>query len=116
TDVNDLPDLVARALEITETAPGQEWWFRGHGCSSWPLTPSLYRLIPDVTAALETEGRLLREFDNRSRVVAERTAVRTGWELAFLMQHHRVPTRLLDWSRNLLIGAFFAVHDPRAWD
>jgi hypothetical protein len=31
------------------------------------------------------------------------------------MQHHRVPTRLLDWSRNLLIAAFFAVHDPAAW-
>jgi hypothetical protein len=31
------------------------------------------------------------------------------------MQHHRVPTRLLDWSRNLLIAAYFAVHDPKAW-
>jgi hypothetical protein len=32
------------------------------------------------------------------------------------MQHHRVPTRPLDWSRNLLIGAFFAVFDEGAWD
>jgi hypothetical protein len=115
TDVNDLPDLVTKALEITESAPDREWWFRGHGRSSWSLTPSLYRLIPDVPTALDTEGQLVREFDNRSRVVVEREAARNGWELAFLMQHHRVPTRLLDWSRNLLIGAFFAAYDDDAW-
>jgi hypothetical protein len=116
TDVNDLPELVAGALEITEGAADREWWFRGHGRSSWTLAPSLYRLIPDVGAALETEGRLLREFDNRSRAVVERGSARSGWELAFLMQHHQVPTRLLDWSRNLLIGAFFAAYDLQAWD
>ena len=115
TDVNSLSELVSAVLDVTQRAPTHEWWFRGHGCSSWSLRPSLYRLIPDVAVALETEGRLLREFDNRSRVVAERSSARSGWELAFLMQHHRVPTRLLDWSRNLLIGAFFAASDPNAW-
>jgi hypothetical protein len=79
------------------------------------LSPSLYRLVPDVSAALEKEGHLIREFDNRSRVVVEREPTRTGWELAFLMQHYGVPTRLLDWSRNLLIGAFFAAFDEQAW-
>ena len=114
-DANGLPDLVAKGLDITASAPDREWWFRGHGRSSWSLTPSLYRLVPDVGTALEREGQLLREFDNRSRVVVERVPARTGWELAFLMQHHRVPTRLLDWSRNLLIGAFFAAYDADAW-
>src|SRR4051812_31790329 len=110
-DVDTLPDLVSRALEITQQAPEQEWWFRGHGRSSWTLQPSLYRELPDVQAALEMEGRLLREFDNRSRMLVERRDATTRWELGFLMQHHRVPTRLLDWSRNLLIGAFFAAQD-----
>lgn len=116
TDVNDLPELVANALGISQAAPDREWWFRGHGRSTWTLTPSLYRLIPDVATALETEGHVLREFDNRSRAVVERGSARTGWDLAFLMQHHRVPTRLLDWSRNLLIGAFFAAYDQQAWE
>src|SRR5207244_874687 len=59
--------------------------------------------------------RILREFDNRSRTLVQRGGPRDGWELLFLMQHHLVPTRLLDWSRNLLIGAFFAVTDDAAW-
>jgi hypothetical protein len=37
TDVNDLPELVARALELTLSAPDEEWWFRGHGRSSWAV-------------------------------------------------------------------------------
>jgi FRG domain len=61
------------------------------------------------------ESRLLREFDNRSRTIQEAAASRNPWEILFLMQHHKVPTRLLDWSRNLLIACFFAVHDEAAW-
>lgn len=61
------------------------------------------------------EARLLREFYNRSRTVQEASVAREPWEILFLMQHHRVPTRLLDWSRNLLIATYFAVTDPEAW-
>lgn len=109
-----LPALVERVLEIAES--DQEWWFRGHGRASWELSPSLYRSIPDVATALQKEERVFREFDNRSRTLAERSGAGNPWELFFLMQHHRVPTRLLDWSRNLLIATFFAVHDEGAWE
>lgn len=114
-NVSDLPDLIRQVLDVSSAAPNDEWWFRGHGRSSWALVPSLYRHISDVGQALETEGRVLREFDNRSRMVVPTTGPRDAWELLFLMQHHFVPTRLLDWSRNLLIAAFFAVTDDEAW-
>lgn len=114
-EVDSLATLVRESLSITAEDAEHEWWFRGHGRSSFQLLPSLYRRIPDVGAALEMESRLLREFDNRSRTIHEAGATRNAWEILFLMQHHKVPTRLLDWSRNLLIACYFAVHDPEAW-
>lgn len=113
--VENISQLVERVLVLTAPGSEQEWWFRGQCHSTWPLIPSLYRRIPDVAQALEVERRVHLEFDNRSRMVAERTGARTRWELLFLAQHHRVPTRLLDWSRNLLIAAFFAISGETAW-
>ncbi len=112
----NLVELVRMALAFAGSSTGDvEVWFRGQGRSSWTLLPSIYRREPDVTKALGIEEMLFLDFNNRSRMIAERATARGDWELFFLMQHHRLSTRLLDWSRNLLIGAYFAVSDPKAW-
>jgi len=44
------------------------------------------------------------------------TMPRSDWEWIAIMQHHGVPTRLIDWSRNALVAAYFAVERESTTD
>jgi len=85
-------------------------WFRGQGCSRRSLLPSLLRCLPEVDAAylLGVEQRLITRFRQRSLPYWPEGYPQEDWEHLFAMQHYGLPTRLLDWSQNALVAAYFA--------
>lgn len=85
-------------------------WFRGHERLDWQLIPSILR-----------DGNQRHEFPltKRFRLLAPGFGVNIDTDRLdqwlFLMQHHRAPTRLLDWSESLNTAIFFACLDWLTW-
>jgi len=90
-------------------------WFRGHSNVFNELTPEIFRkhYLDKVYLSLspEPESRIAGEFKRMApSITNELPKYSNHLEWLFLMQHHGVPTRLLDWSENILIATFFAVN------
>lgn len=83
-------------------------WFRGQQRFNDNLDPSIFRQGKNFNNVLYRESDMFREFTLLSE--AQPFYEKSTFEKLVLMQHYGIPTRLLDWSENLLVGLYFALY------
>jgi hypothetical protein len=114
-EIGSLSSLVENVLRLyNESSKKSFLWFRGLTCSSYKLLPKIMRDEKAVDAVFEREIRLLTRFRQRSMAYWPAGYQQDDWEHLFAMQHYGLPTRLLDWSENLFVAAYFALARPPA--
>lgn len=102
---NALLDEVAGKISADGGGPH---FFRGQEQQEWELVPAIgRRRFASADELHAREARLFTDFKIHAGNLL--TSEDDAWGVAFLMQHHGLPTRLLDWSASFAIALHFAM-------
>jgi len=98
--VSDLVKNLKRDISPSETPV----WYRGHSKKEWRLLPTFARPGQRLS-----EQNLIKKFKQNATLLLNPRPI-SDFDWLFIMQHHGVKTRLLDWTESPLTAAYFSVH------
>ena len=107
------PEKWTAAADGDPVAENDRWAFRGHSNSDWDLEPSVERLGFGVDWE-SAERDMMRDFKAKAHLYS--ASVPSGGheseiEWRSFMQHHGLPTRLLDFTYSPYVATYFAIRD-----
>jgi len=82
------------------------WYFRGQADATWMLQPNVGRTSPRLPFEAARERKLFADFKRDAPRFVDGSL--NDYELLAIGQHYGLPTRLLDWTTNPLVAAWFA--------
>jgi len=107
-----LYELLQQVTDAYDHERGKRLWWRGHGDGSWQLHPSIFhRGLED--SEIELIGRFSQLAPALDSTLGDQLQL-SDW--LFVMQHHGLPSRLLDWTESPLVALHFCVADPGHYD
>jgi hypothetical protein len=105
---NELLNTIEKAKSQLKEEDDEELWYRGVSRSDYQLIPSLLRCFKPQDRVAENIRKLETDLFFEFLAKARTNATLSEWDVLFLMQHYRAPTRLLDWTEILFVALYFA--------
>ena len=108
--IKSVHEFIESLLNLREEISDRKLWYRGHSDTKYKLLPTIGRKHEYVGNAtifsIEQEEQLLHRF--RRRIYPHTGKALKAGEAMFIARHHGLPTRILDWTANALVGLYFA--------
>lgn len=108
--INSVSDILTHIYELTFSS--STYRFRGQAVYNWPLQPSIYRFNELKRYQTFLYEKILVKLKPQKPIPP---ITHTNFDLEWLMlcQHYEIPTRLMDWSTDVLIALFFSCYENK---